>query len=97
MKVVLSQESIECLTKIVSYCQRKGYGRYGRRIRARILNKIRRLKDFPNLGQVEEGLKETGLGYRYLVEGNYKIIYLIYKDHLLITDVFDTRQDPEKL
>ncbi|TAK31145.1 MAG: type II toxin-antitoxin system RelE/ParE family toxin [Saprospiraceae bacterium] len=97
MKVVLSQESIDCLVKILSYYQRKGHRKYGRKIRARILNRIRRLKDFPMMGQMEEHLKETGLGYRYLIEENYKIIYLIYNDYVLITGIFDTRQDPEKM
>lgn len=49
------------------------------------------------MGQMEEHLKETGLGYRYLIEENYKIIYLIYNDYVLITGIFDTRQDPEKM
>jgi hypothetical protein len=33
----------------------------------------------------------------YLVEGNYKIIYKRVKEGALITDVFDTRQNPSKM
>jgi hypothetical protein len=31
------------------------------------------------------------------VSGNYKIVYKQVKEGVLITDVFDTRQDPEKI
>jgi plasmid stabilization system protein ParE len=36
-------------------------------------------------------------GHRYLVSGNYKIIYKEVNEGILITDVFDTRQDPQKI
>ncbi len=97
MKVVLSQKAIERLTIIVEYYQRTGYGKFGRKIRARVLAKSMQLKEFPKLGPIEETLKETGQEFRYLIEGNYKIIYLILDDYVLITDIFDTRQNPEKM
>jgi hypothetical protein len=37
------------------------------------------------------------LGHRYLVEGNFKIIYRIVDDIIWVTDIFDSRQDPEKM
>lgn len=55
------------------------------------------LKEHPGLGVTEEKLAELGLGHRFLVEGNYKIVYRTEGQYVLITDVFDTRQDPEKL
>ena len=39
-------------------------------------------------------LEELNEGHRYLVKGNYKIIYKEIPEGMLITDVFDTRQDP---
>jgi len=56
-----------------------------------------RLKGHPFLGQEEEFLKERGSGHRYLVEGNYKIIYKVIGKEVYITDIFDTRQGPEKM
>lgn len=35
--------------------------------------------------------------FRYLVEGNYRIIYWINSGKIMIATIFDTRQDPEKL
>jgi hypothetical protein len=40
---------------------------------------------------------ELGEGHRYLIESNYKIIYKEVPEGILITDVFDTRQDPTKI
>jgi len=48
-------------------------------------------------GQIEGNLQKLGEDHRYLVEGNYKIIYKKVKEGILITDVFDTRQDPVKI
>jgi hypothetical protein len=42
-------------------------------------------------------LMELGEGHRYLIESNYKIIYKEVPEGILITDVFDTRQDPTKI
>ena len=97
MKVVISQKAQTDLTNILEYYKRKGLLKYGRKVRARIILKSMRLKEFPQLGQIEESLVELNMGHRYLVEDNYKIIYRIIEDHVLITNVFDTRQDPSKM
>lgn len=53
----------------------------------------------PKLGQIENLLKDKELEYRYIVESNYKIIYTIdeEKKFIKILDIFDTRQNPEKI
>ncbi len=38
-----------------------------------------------------------GQGHRRWVVGHYKLIYLVLEDQLVITDFFDTRQDPKKM
>ena len=48
-------------------------------------------------GQEEETLKFLQEGHRYLLQGNYKIIYKLKNNTAHITDVFDSRQDPKKL
>ncbi len=97
MKIVFSPEANDCLVEIVEYYRRKGKTVFGRKLRAKIILKANNLKEFPKLGPVEGKLTTEDIEYRYLVEGNYKIIYLIIKDYILITDVFDTRQNPEKM
>jgi len=64
----------------------------------RIIDKVEILKSgLTQIGQVEELLKEREFEYRYLVEGNYKIIYRSFEQGVVILAVFDARQNPEKL
>ena len=51
------------------------------------------------MGQEENNPKVAGKGFRYLVEGNYKIVYKYFSDkkEILIVTVFDTRQNPKKM
>ena len=51
----------------------------------------------PFIGQIEENLIELKQEQRYLVEGNYKIIYRVIDKEIYITDVFDCRQNPQKI
>jgi len=97
MKVVLTNQAKGRLESIVEYYQDLGYYRYGKRLRLSVLKKALLLKDFPLMGQEEETLRVLGLQHRYLVEGHYKIVYRIEKGTIYITDVFDTRQDPDKM
>ena len=49
------------------------------------------------MGQVEGNLVELNQKHRYIVEGNYKIIYIVIDSTIYITDVFDCRQNPDKM
>lgn len=53
----------------------------------------------PEIGPVEISLKHKKQEFRYLVFKNYKIVYWINYDfnRIEIANVFDTRQDPEKI
>jgi toxin ParE1/3/4 len=64
----------------------------------KILDRTEILKSgFTKTGQVEPLLKNRKYKYRYLVEGNYKIIYFQKDNTVVISAVFDSRQNPEKL
>lgn len=49
---------------------------------------------FPQQYQVDENL---GKPFRRMVTLHFKIIYLEFRGKILITNVFDTRQNPEKM
>jgi|SRR5690625_1310658 len=53
----------------------------------------------PKIGQIESALKDNVHEFRYLIHSNYKIIYYINKDSklIVIANVFDTRQNPDKI
>ena len=97
MKVEIT-EFAECeLKRIYDYYCSVASEQVAQKIKDRILEKALTLTTFPHRGQEEQNLKELEEGHRYLVEGNYKIIYKIIENAVFITDIFDTRQDPEKM
>lgn len=51
----------------------------------------------PLAGPREESVEDQPEGYRYLVEGNYKIIYFVDGDQINIATVWDCRMDPAAL
>ena len=55
------------------------------------------LENFPEMGPREPLLIKYSIIYRYLVQGDYKIIYSIENEEVRINRVFDTRQNPKKL
>ena len=51
----------------------------------------------PLIGQLEENLKDLNQDHRYVVEGNYKIIYRVVNNEIYIVDIFDCRQNTQKM
>ena len=52
----------------------------------------------PERGAIEPMLAHREGEYRYLIEGNYKIIYRIAdSETVLVVNIFDTRQDPSRM
>jgi len=64
-------------------------------IQERVFEKVNMLSINPYLGQVDVYILDKK--HRRLIEGNYKIVYRIENDVIYITDVFDARQDPDKM
>jgi plasmid stabilization system protein ParE len=67
------------------------------KIRKSLFEATRPLIKEPLIGPIEENLIDLKQGHRYLVEGNYKIIYRIISNHIYIADIFDCRQNPQKI
>ncbi len=57
------------------------------------------LERTPRMGQKESLLNNRIKSYRYLIHTNYKIIYSVLEEQkfIHIHDIFDTRQNPNKL
>jgi plasmid stabilization system protein ParE len=66
-----------------------------KRVVQKVLLSSKKLSDFPYKGQLEELLKNSIEEYRYLVSGNYKLIYSINDTELTVkvVDLFDCRQN----
>jgi len=54
------------------------------------------LLSYPRAGQLEVR-RSDGLEYRRWVVGHFKIIYRIDGERIIITDIFDSRQDPRNM
>lgn len=80
---------------------RKIYCRYPEdvadRIVENILQRANSLSKLSNRGRIVEELRSLNQGHRYILEGNYKIIYLQESGIVFVTDVFDMSQDPQSI
>ena len=63
----------------------------------RILDDVEILKIQPYAAAFEQMLIGYPEGYRSLVVGNYKVVYFIKDDLVLIVQIFDCRQNSIKL
>ena len=97
MKIIWSDFASETLKDIYDYYKKVASVTIARKIKENIFIATRQLINHPESGQIEETLLQLEEGHRYLVSNNYKIVYKKVKEGILITDVFDTRQDPIKI
>ena len=94
--IITSNVRIRFIQIYEYYCD-KNLPEVAIRIRESIEKRMLTLERFPRIGPIEEQLSDLGLGHRYLVEGNYKIIYRIDGENIYVTDIFHTSQDPNKM
>lgn len=99
LKVFWTAFSERELANIYEYHKEKASVRIAKNLVEGIFNETLKLKTQPKIGQIEELLKDRKENFRYLVYKNYKIIYWINEkeSRIEINDVFDTRQNPEKI
>lgn len=97
MKVLWTKSALASLYDIYKYNKENVSITIACKIRDNILVVTSQLEKHSPIRQIEELLKQMDGGHRYIVNDNYKIIYKIQNDKLYITDVFDTRQDPDKI
>lgn len=98
-EVIWSRFSENQLDEIFDYYQNVANTKVATKIIRQIILSTDVLKTEPESGQIELMLENKVIRYRYLVNGNYKIIYSVDKEnqHIKIADVFDVRQNPIKI
>ena len=98
MKVRFTMNARRRLGQIMDHHRDQGIPETGKKLIKEIRENAKLLGKHPKMGQKEEQLSYLGQGHRYLfVKPFYKLIYLIVKPIIFITDVFDTRQDTDKM
>jgi plasmid stabilization system protein ParE len=98
MQVRITKPAQRRFRQIDDFHRKKGSRSHVTKLRKDIRKKVQLLSENPELGQEEEHLKELGQGHRYLIVAKlYKLIYLVARPFIFITDIFDTRQNPEDM
>ncbi len=97
MKLVYTEQALNSFEDVLVFLAPKVQHEKLNEIRNRILNAADTLLQHPLKGQLEPNLKHLRLYHRRIIEGHYKIIYRVTKEYIYITDIFDSRQDPDKM
>ncbi len=97
MKIIWTDFAIQNLKDIFDYYSKNANKKIAHKIRKQILASTKQLIQNPESGQTELNLEKLIQKYRYLVVGNYKVIYKFEQDEIRIVDIFDTRQNPFKI
>jgi toxin ParE1/3/4 len=97
MSVFLTEPAEQYLKGIYKYYEFNVSAEVAQKITDKIFTRIESLEIFAERGRIEPNLKIFNQKHRFVLQGNYKIIYRIEDDHVYVTDIFDTRQNPEKV
>lgn len=97
MKLIYTEQALFSLREALEFIAPKVSHKKLMEIRDEILDAADGLVSQPLQGAKEPLLEHVGLSHRRLVVGHYKIIYRVSEDYIYVTDIFDSRQDPEKM
>ncbi len=97
MDIIWTFEALEDAKQVYNYYKSKVSIRSANSIKSKIFTSVKNLQKQARKGQVEELLLHKQGEYRYLVTGNYKIIYKLTGKEIYIMKVFDCRQNPVKI
>ena len=97
MKVILSPFAESELEKIVKYYAENVSPQMAKNIFNGISDSLVKLSKYSNIGAIEKNLSSFNKNHHFIVSVNYKIIFRKIENKILVTDIFDARQDPDKL
>lgn len=97
MNILWSAKSKNQLKNIFDYYSQWVDEEFATQLLIDLIEKAEQLKKNPFSGQIEPLLINKKQRFRYLVLGNYKLIYFIESTMVRIVVVFDCRQEPKKL
>lgn len=97
IRIEWSELSERQLKDIFDYYSMEASPGIARKIINKITDRVSILEANHLVGSKEELLKDYPEDFRYLIEGNYKIIYWKKGNVITIASVFDCRQNPVKI
>jgi len=98
-EVIWSRSAEHRLSDIVSFYTEHFSEAAAFALARKLLKSTIHLQNTPHVGQCEPLLQDCKLEYRYVVEGDFKVLYTINEqlEQVRVADVFDCRQDPSRL
>lgn len=98
VKIFWTPFTLKSLDKIKDYIEQETHSKtIAVKYINKIIERVEQLQNFADSGAEEELLKHLKQNSRYLVEGNYKIIYQFQDQKVIITDIFHVKQNPVKI
>ncbi len=94
LKTYWTDQAIQQLENIFDYYKLTAEIKTARKLITQIVDRTIQLENFPKSGSVEQLLLKRDKEYRYLIEGNYKIIYWIEEPFIKIASIYDCRKNP---
>lgn len=86
------------MDEIYNYCKSHWGARTAVKVKKDLIHTISLLQTNPCLGHIEPSLEDSRYVYRSITEGCNKIIYRESENgDILVMNLFDTRQHPDKL
>lgn len=67
------------------------------KVKKELIKLVASLNDFPEKYSREELLEEVPGNYRSVSKWNYKVIYEVTQDSIIIVDLFQTQQHPSQI
>ncbi len=95
MKLIVLAQANDSKRRTLRLMARTHSISYIRGLQKEVIDKLEWLKDNAFSGQFEPELEELGLQHRRVIVGPFKIIYRVVSDRIVVTDIFDSRRDPQ--
>ena len=95
MNVIWTNEALQETKAIYNYYKFRASIKVAESIKRKILSSTKNLNLHARKGQTEVLLKHKIGEFRYLLAGNYKVIYKIVEKDVYIMKVFDCRRNPD--
>jgi len=97
VRVLWSDKVLSQLEDIFDYYKLNASPSIAKKIVKSIVEGSTILINNPEIGRIEPLLQNRRYNYRFVIKGNYKIIYRFNDNLIRILSVFDCRQNPKKI
>ncbi|SLM09717.1 Plasmid stabilization system protein [uncultured spirochete] len=95
--IVFSRYAEDDLSEIIKYYAEKN-SQYALKLLDTLETRVQELRELPARGRIVPELAQQNiLEYRELIEGNYRIIYVIQDSMVVIHAILDSRRNLEEL